>query len=281
MIKRHPRYRIKIEDESRLTTIFEVILRPRGLVLVVLAGAAGFVVLGALLVMVTPLRSLLPGYLKQSERSATEVGILRLDSIATAYEQNQRFFASVMRVLDTDRVPNDTAGLAVSPDKLSADSLMATSSAERAFVDAMKERERFNISVLAPLAADGMIFAPVSPNAVFLAQSRGDTEAEILLPADEPVRSVADGAVLASYYSPADGGYVVIVQHPKGFVSRLSRLGRPLVAAGDQVNSGQVVALPPPPDRRSQRRLRVMMWHNGVPLVPFDYIGNTVPAVKT
>lgn len=272
-MKRHPKYKFEIENESRLEKIVSFSLSPVALWSVVAAIVVVFIFLGAVVVMITPARTLLPGYLKQSERAATEDNILRLDSVLAIYEQNREYIDNVLRVLDTDRVPTDSTALANSAQMLTADSLLPASEAERKFINAMEERERFNISVLAPLAADGMIFSPLAEGAVFTTPSRTETKGIVAIPTDEPVKNIADGSVLASYYSATEDGYVIIIQHAKGFVSRISRLSSPMVSTGDTVLAGQILSASPTPNARGQRFIEVMMWHNGLPLIPFDYIG--------
>lgn len=269
------KYRLRIDDESRLETRVDITLSPWGLALSGAAAVAVLFLLAALLIMVTPLRTLLPGYLKESERSATEDNIMRLDSIRSAHDLNQAYLASIMRAMDTDRPAVDTTAIPVNMRALSPDSLLPSSAAEQKFINAMEEREKYNISVLAPLAADGMMFTQAADGSVFSMASRSSMTGEILLADDSPVRAVADGSILASYYSPSDSGYVIIIQHNKGFVTRLAHTGAPMVTAGDVVTAGQVVAAAPAPDARRRRTLTAMMWHNGMPVAPYDYIGDT------
>lgn len=274
-MKRHPKYRIRIEDESRLEDLADITMSPLSLLTAVVAALIVLIMISGAIVMITPLRTLLPGYMKQSERSATEDNILRLDSIFGAYAQNQDYLDNILKAFDTDRTPTaDSLVMTANLREMSPDSLLPPSPLERKFVNAMEERERFNISVLAPLAADGMMFSPLSDSGIFSASSRTEEKANVILPPDESVKSVADGSILASYYSAAEGGYVVIIQHAKGFVTRIARLGSPMVSAGDAVFAGQMLALGPNPDGKGRRYIEVMMWHNGLPLIPYDYIGN-------
>jgi murein DD-endopeptidase MepM/ murein hydrolase activator NlpD len=53
-----------------------------------------------------------------------------------------------------------------------------------------------------------------------------------------------------------------------------SHVGVPQVSIGDIVSAGQVVALAPEPDRKGKREFKVRMWHDGLPVLPYDYVGN-------
>lgn len=277
----HKKYRITIEDESHLTEVATV--RISALRMWAYAGVLFIITLliSGLMISFTPLRTLLPGYLKESQRSATEEGLLRLDSLTAAYEMNQAFIDNFLKVSDIDREPSDSSAVTPVSRELTSDSLMTATGAEQRFVSQMEERERFNISVLAPLAADGVSFSPLSDGGVFTKDSRTSEEGIVLLPGDESVLCAADGAVVALYFSPSDKGYVVAVQHNRGFLTTYTHLGSPLVGVGDNIAAGQVLALAPSPDARGKRYFKVRMWHNGLPIVPYDYLSSPEEETKT
>lgn len=267
------KYKLTLEDETHLHTLGTLRIRPIYGWLLALSLLALMLIGAGALISFTPLRTLLPGYLKESQRSASEEGLLRLDSIREAYEINQRYIDNILRVTDIDRVPGDSAAVKPISRELSADSLLLPTLNEQRFVSAREERERFNISVLAPLAADGILFSPISSDGIFTDDTRTREEAKIILPSEEGIRAVADGSAIAAFYSPADRGYTIILQHSRGFLSYYSHLGSPMVGVGDLVNTGQMIALPPHPDAKGSRYVMLRMWHNGSPIRPFDYVG--------
>lgn len=267
------KYRITIEDESHLRTMASVRAGFPALVAVCLA----IIIIGAglstVLIMCSPLRTLLPGYLDDSQRVATEENLLRLDSLREKYADTQDYIDNVMRVLDTGRVPAEPATSGAAQGTFSPDSLWGPSPLETEFVNGMKDKEKYNISVLAPLAADGMLFSPISPEGVFTMESRKAERGNVLTRGDSPVQAAADGSVVAAYFSWTTGGYELVIQHDRGFMTAYSQVGAPLVADGDMVSSGQAVALAPEPDKNGRRSFSVRMWHDGLPVIPYDYVG--------
>lgn len=266
-------YKISIEDESHLHTLAEVTVSPLRIAAAAIGVIILLIIIGGLLVMFTPLRNMLPGYMDTNQRMATEENLLRLDSLQEAYLANKSYIDNYLRVLDTERTPTDSARSVGHALSAVADSLMPAGEREHRFTSLMEERERFNISVLAPLAADAMAFSPVCSDGIFTAQSKDSELGEVIVPEGESVRSIADGIAVDVHHSAMDGGYTLLVQHDRGFLSAYSGTGSPLVACGDALNSGQVIALAPAPDKRGERRIGVMMWHNGLPLVPYQYVG--------
>ncbi|MBD5237308.1 MAG: M23 family metallopeptidase [Bacteroidales bacterium] len=265
--------RIKIESVSSLSTIadrtspiWKVALFS---ILFIIASLFG----GALIVFFTPLHTLLPGYLKEDQRAATEDNILRLDSLREVYETNQRFIDNYLRVTDISRVASDSVP-PVAPDSIHhiKDTLMLPTERERKFVARMEEQERFNISVLAPLAAEGMFFSNPADAGIFLSSSKDSYIGIVVIPSDSQVLSIADGTVIAVYFSRREKGYVAIIQHSRGFVSRYAGMGVPLVSMGENVDAGQIIAAAPSPDKFGKRLLDIRMWHNTLPVIPYNFI---------
>lgn len=271
-MRRHRILKITVEDESRLVQLTSVRLTRGKLFLGCLALLCVSTALATALVTATPLRSFLPGYLKDSEREATETRLLRLDSLRDVAARNTAYLENMTRVLDTRRKAADTASREPSATVYRDTSLLMRSKDEERFAANMRQRERQNISVIAPLAAESMMFYPVSENGVTGAEYLSSRKPRVAIPASEPVMAVADGVVVAVYFSAAEKGWCVVTQHAKGFLSRYAHLGTPLVGQGDAVAGAQAIALPHKGSGFSGSYMTIEMWHNGMPLRPTDYI---------
>lgn len=238
--------------------------------IVILLMAIGIFILGF-----TPVKTLLPGYLKASERSTTEEQHLRLDSLLTIYDANELFIENLTQILnpeafDSVRKPGTEINIALSPD-----SLLPMSQEEKLFAEMMRDREKYNINVIAPLAAESMIFIPVSEKGIITDSTKNNTEAEIILTKGSSVGSIADGKVISIERAPdRNRGNSIIIQHRKGFLSRISHLGNIIVKAGDRVAAGETVALIQDGNSAKANTIILEIWHNGNKLKPNDYIGD-------
>lgn len=274
---RHSRkYLVRIEDESHLRELANWRLSWPRLLCCALLVLAVVLVCSGMLIAFTPLRTLLPGYMKESQRSATEEGLMRLDSLMTAYEVNQQYIRNYLSVTNTDRETGDSARVSKEYTQHVSDTLSTPSAQEQRFVSQMEERERYNISVLAPLAASDVMFSPVSDNGVLLSATQGSRDAVVVFPCGENVKCAADGSVIAINHAASPGGYEMMVQHNRGFVTVYKGTGTPLVGRGERVGAGQIIALSPSPDSKGMRRLTLQLWHNGHQLVPSEYISRPV-----
>lgn len=264
------RFRITLDDESHLEQVFSLHLTPWRMVMAGGAVLLCMCVLGVLLVSVTPLRRLLPGHLRAEQRIATEMSIHRLDSLTAVYAENKAFLENLTAVLDIERAPIDsllTGSLSV---QLSPDSLLGTSREEARFVAGMREREKFNLNVMNPVGADGVMFHNVNDNARISDRDRVSTSPEVILPARAPMATVADGTVLGVYAEGVRGGYRVLIQHAKGFVTSYRGMGSVIVSGGDAVKGGQIVGFSPQGSLR--RPVYMQMWHDGVSIPPAEYL---------
>ncbi len=266
------RFKFTIEDESTLENKLQVSAPILRWSLIGVAAIIVFMALGAIVIFLSPMRSHLPGYLKESERTATQEQLMRLDSLQMILFNNERYLENLSQVLNPSLKTRDSIPSAPA----SSDSLFPLSAEESRFVSLIREREKYNVAVIAPLAAESMMFNPVNDECVITAATKRDNKAEIILPKGSSISAIADGRVISVSQSIREGGgSAVIIQHPKGFLSRYSRLGSVIVEAGDEVAGGQIIAIQNVGNARKEERIFVELWHNGSPLAPYDYIGDS------
>lgn len=270
------RYRLVVLDENRMEPRVNIGTSRRSLIAAATVTFVVFAVVGALLLGATPLRSILPGYLKRGQRSEMLALSERFDSLNSKAMVNRAYIDNINRIFNED-IDIDSVRRAME-ESLSAvplplDSLLTTSEAEREFVRHYEQRERFNASVLSPVAAEGMIFyPPVSARAI--TESLDATgRVTMQLPASSPVSTMYRGTVIDSYFVPTQG-HTVVIQHPNEFVSRYSGLATKLVERGQKVRTGERIGLTTPSATDDAKRLplAIEMWHNGAQINPKSYI---------
>lgn len=266
-------YKITISDESRLENVASRTFSAPGLILLSIGCTLAAVAVGFLIVLLTPLRDIIPGRLRDSQRAATEEAIMRVDSLREAYAQNELYIANLRTVLDAGRVPRDSADAARAASySLSPDSLLPRSPEEAGFAAMMQEREKFNVSVRASMAAEDMLLFPVSDEGIVATDSRESYAARVILTERASIMSIADGSVIAAYFDQRTRRYVVMVQHDNGFVSRISGLPSLLVGESDAILGGEILCAPPAAKSSQPAEVVVELWHNGIPVKPYDFI---------
>lgn len=277
-MKAKKKYKITIEDESRLRQIASVSATPVALWSCGILGGILLVFVCALLIMATPIRTLMPGYLKKGERTEAEEGLLRLDSIRDAYQANAQYLSNILNVLNTDRTPTDSLLNTTDPNELPPDSLLPASPREIEFITRLKDREEYNVSILAPLAADQLRIYPVGVGATVAEQSPGATRSRVTVPKGSAVCAIADGRVLAIQNPAPEGGCAIVLQHDGGFASRYSHTGTPTVSPGMRIDGGSVIAHGATGGALSPGVFYLEMWYDGTPVDPARYLGGSPPA---
>lgn len=271
-MKRRRKLKVRIYDETHLTDVGGFSLTKMRIFFFCLAIAIVFIALGICVIAFTPLKNSLPGYMRDEQRSATQESILRLDSLIAEYEKNQAFIDNFLTVIDTGREPAEPTDTNVFDlESIKADSILATSKREKEFIDMMQQREKYNVSVLAPLAAEGTRFYPVHPEGVFTEETKNSKQGKIALPKGSTISSIADGKVVSVCSPNLNSIYTIIVQHNNGFMSKLSGSGKPLVAEGENVSGGQPIAMMPGKGIGNSI-IQVELWRNGDALTPYQYL---------
>ena len=274
-MKLNKKYRITVEDESSLQKKLNLSARLPVLIIIITICLFAALAVGMLIMIYTPLKNGLPGYLKESERTATEQQHLRLDSLAKVYEVNEVYINSILNALNPTEnereLKNDT--ISRKPVALKLDSLLPLSPEENAFMEDIRERDKYNISYASPAAAQSMMFGSVSNAAVISEESKNKYQAELLIPIGEPIHTVAEGKVISMASSPRySGAYEIIIQHPKGFLSKTGRLKNLMVKPGDHVWAGQIIASGTAKDGAKSNKIIFELWHDGDPLIPSQYL---------
>ncbi|MCH5226716.1 MAG: M23 family metallopeptidase [Muribaculaceae bacterium] len=266
------KYRLTIEDESSLEKRLNFSARFPLLILLIIAFTIIAGAFGVFILASTPLKNYLPGYLKDSERTATEEQHLRLDSLVHVYEVNEAYLSGILKALNPSE-ENQRVRTERKPVPLNADSLLPASEEERRFMENIRERDKYNISYSSSAAAQTMMFGSVNKSAIITEDSKNSYLADIILPLGAPVSAITEGMVISVASSPrSSGGYEVIIQHPKGFMSKTGRLSNVMVRPGDRVTNGQIIASGTTKAGMKSNHVTLELWHDGNPLIPAQYL---------
>ena len=273
-MQRKRKYQISFNDESRLQTIWKIKLTLPKLIVVSSVSLILILSIAIGIIMLTPLKTLLPGYMNKSQRIETIEAIMRLDSMQMVFNQNNAYLNNLLTIYDTERTPIRSNITDTIVQKPSSDSLITRTKEEAEFIKMMEEREKYNISILAPLAAEGMIFTMPADDGIVVEDSKTSTSAKIIIPKGSGINNITDGTIISTYFNHSDVAYTIIIQHNNGFISEYSGLGQPIVEQGNNVSTGQRIALYPNTKGNKNPYITLKIWRNGMPLIPYDYIKN-------
>lgn len=263
------RYRLDFIAENTFNRVWTIRFSRARLIIVSMTVVASIAALMFVIVFFSPVRKLLPGRLEGDLRSRYVDMAMRLDSLEQHSLANDRYMTNLRSILsgEIDSVPAEPA---VRKDQIksNADSLLSPSEAERRFVQLYEASDRFNLSVLTPIAAEGMAFYSPVPEALAEpitndnATSVSFTQADVL-----PVSATYRGTVV-SVYNDAAGLKTVIVQHPNDFISVYSGLSECFTAPGARILAGERIG-----HSGRGNTFSFELWHSGSATDPSDYVG--------
>lgn len=212
----------------------------------------------------TPLRRLLPESLSGDLRQQYIETALRLDSLEQQARLNNAFLGNLTAIM-ADEVSEDSVMVRAAETLAYSDSLLAASEAEKNFVRSYEEEARFNLSVLSPIAAEGMVFnAPASAPVTVEALPEG--RPGVYLVGADALAAVYRGTVVG-VSTASDGTSTVTVQHPNDFISVYDGLGDVFVEKGRQVAAAQRIG------HAAKGSVPAFeLWHKGNALDPLKYM---------
>lgn len=256
------RYRLEFIKENTLNVLWSVRMTPLRVWLV-----SGLIIaaVGALIWLVmsyTPLRRLVPGTLSGDLRARYIELSLTVDSLEQRAAASDAYLANIQTILTGD-IPESSP--ADAPLLAASDSLLAASEAERAFVQKFEEQERFNLSVLAPIAAEGMVFTTPGNVAEVRALPGAGRTVELVIPRGGAVNSVYRGTVVSVVPRP-DGMSDITIQHPNDFLTVYSGVRDVFVEKGSKVVAGQRIA------HAGSAPISFELWHKESALDSREYI---------
>ena len=262
------KYRLTLTNENTLEDVVTLhVSKLNGLSWLVLVLGVLFVI-ASLIVAYTPLRNYLPGYMNSEIRAQVVDNALRVDSLQQLVERQNLYIMNIQDIFRGD-VKADTVPSIDSLTTLRQDSLMARTKREEEFRKQYEEQEKYNLTSLTAISADGLNFH-CPTRGIVSSSFNADQRHYGTDIAANPGESVL--AVILSTYT-AETGYVIQVQHRQDFVSVYKHCGSLLKKEGDTVKGGEAIALVGDTGRLTTGpHLHFELWHRGRALNPEIYI---------
>lgn len=214
------------------------------------------------LIVHTPLRQYLPGYLDSSKRAALEGYSMRIDSLEAAGRVRMVYLENMIAVLanrqiEHELVPFDSVASVLQ------DTLLLASERERNFSARYEEQERFGLSKEQESEQTVFFITPVKGEVLNYDEEDNTvlgTDVRVLR--ESPVVAPLEGTVV-SVSLIAGQGYRVVMQHPNDFVSVMSNLNKVLVEEGQMIKAGHVLGHVGGKAKSSSSVLNIQIWHKG------------------
>jgi len=266
-------YKLSFLNENTLEEVFSFrISRLQGYAALFLF-VVFLITLTSFVIIKTPIRNYLPGYLPIDVRQEIIENALRVDSLETSLQIQTQYInnvrAALNGTLEADEVLQTTDSIT---DK---SALVLTKSKEsEEFVKNYDEEEKFNLYGSGTGTVDRPFFyCPLKGvlSLVYNVQTK-HFGVDIAAMPNEPILAVQKGTVVFAGFVP-ETGYVIQIQHLNGFFSVYKHCASLLKSQGEQVENGEAIALVGNSGQFSTgAHLHFELWQNGRALNPEEYI---------
>ena len=273
----HFKYRLSVMNENTLEEVWSIKASMFSGGVLFLLFAISLVTITSFLIIATPIRYYLPGYLDAEVREKALRAAIRVDSLQQQLNYQEAYINNLKNVftgvLDVDSV-KITDPISVSEN----DPLLKRTEKEKVFVDRYEDKERYNLSVISPTASGPMegvvFFKPLKGLVISKFNPSNDRYGiNLKVASQETVLAVLEGTVVFSGYDFTTG-YTMQIQHKNGFVSIYKNNTLLLKKVGDKVRTGEAIAVIGDGKAKDNADLVLgfELWYKGNPVNPEDYI---------
>ena len=268
------KYKLTITNENTLEEIVGIHVSKLNGVSVLLSAVTVIFLIASLIIVFTPLRNYLPGYMNTEVREQVVRNALRADSLQWVLERQRMYIMNIQDII-SGKIKADSVQSIDSLTTIRSEELMERTKAEEDFLRQYEETERYNLTTI-----DN---APAVTGLIFFRPTRGMVSSEfdankkhygidIAASPNESVLSTLDGTVILATYT-ADTGYVIQVQHGQNLVSVYKHCRSLLKKVGDTVKAGEAIALVGNTgEKTTGPHLHFEIWNRGRALDPAKYI---------
>lgn len=273
--KMRSKYKLSFFNENTLEEVWTFRLSRLGaflfftaLIIIIFSGAM-YLIVG------TPLKNYLPGYLRTETRVKIMDNALRIDSLNQAMQLNDAYLRNLTNILTGNIKIDSIRNVKDSILSFPTDSFLTQSQITTNFIQQYEEEEKYKLNVFnQTIPTDGFIFYTPAKGSVKqkFNPENGHFGIDILTPQRASVAAALDGTVISAGYT-VDYGYVIEIQHRNNFISIYKYNAELLKSIGDKVSGGEIIAMTSNGTKNSQAPLiEFQLWHMGQALNPEDYI---------
>ena len=268
------KYKLSFTNENTLEVVFAYRLSRLSGILTLFAFAAFLIALTSIVIIKTPIRNYLPGYLDSEIRQAMIDNALKVDSLQYQLYTQSQYLNNVNAILRGDMNVDEIQELDLIAENSSIN-LDKTKQTED-FIRNYEEEEKYNLNTpqASRLLPDNIYF--YKPVKGFISSTYNLREKhfgiDIATKPKESVLATMKGTVVYAGFD-ANFGYVINIQHSNGFVSIYKHNALLLKKEGDDVNGGDVIALAGNTGNLSTGdHLHFELWYKGKPVDPCEFI---------
>ncbi|MBM6780470.1 M23 family metallopeptidase [Bacteroides mediterraneensis] len=267
------KYKLTIINENTLEEVVGIHVSKLNGFSVLLAACTVIFLLAAIILVFTPLRNYLPGYMNSEVRSQVVTNALKADSLVEALDRQNQYIMNIQDIF-SGKVSVDTVQSIDSLTTIRTNELMNRSKEEDDFRRKYEARQKAESAAEEDHKLSDLLFFRPTKGIVMkdFAPSRQHYGVDMAAVMDESIVAAMDGKVMMVVQT-ADKGFLIQIQHEQNFISVYKHCGTPRKKEGDRVKGGEVIALAGTEDEgKHVSYVHFELWHEGTPIDPAKYV---------
>ena len=265
------KYKVLIVNSNTLEEVARLSISKLNGFSLILFSALLIFLLASIIIVFTPLRNYLPGYVNSEVRSQIVTNKVYADSIADELAKQAAYIDNLKKILGGEAATDTDSAMTTVATSVK-DTLSGPTQRELDFRRAYEENEKYNLtsSMISQSRLNGLAFSrPVAGvTATPFDPAKGNNGIDIATEASLNICALLDGTVVLTTYT-AGQGYTAVMQHSNNLTSIYSGCDILLKTTGQSVKSGEALAIT---RDKAGVNLHLEVWHNGKPLDPNKYI---------
>ena len=267
------KYRLVVLNESSFEERFSFKLNR--LNVFVFGGVFTILLIGltTFLIAFTPLREYIPGYSSSKLKKQASDLVYKVDSLEQQLAVNDIYIQNIRKVL-TGKIQDVMVNKDSIVEQLRIEDVeLQPTATDSIFRQEIEREDRFTVFEQATKKTDLVFVSPVKGQISDFYNPREKHYAiDIAVKKDTPIKAAADGTVIFTGFT-ADTGFVIILEHPKNFITVYKHNETLHKEQGDLVKSGEVIAnAGSTGSLTTGPHLHFELWNDGFPINPMNYI---------
>ncbi|MDR1381600.1 MAG: M23 family metallopeptidase [Tannerella sp.] len=268
------KYKFLFFNESTLEEVWSVRLSRLSVFTYAFIFAFILITLTSVIIILTPIRNYLPGYLDIEVRKDILQNALRADSLEEMIAAQSNYIRNLSDIL-SGNIRMDSVQVGDTVSFITSNYDIPRSDRESAYIQKFEEEEKYNLTALNPDPPQTDIFFYRPLNGIISSafdEDRGHFGTDLTSALKENVIATLDGTVIYTGFDPKYGN-VISLQHKNDFISIYKHNDIVLKEIGDRVVAGEAIAIVGNTGELSTGpHLHFELWHRGAPVNPEEYI---------
>ena len=227
----------------------------------------------AFIMAFTPFREYIPGYSSSKLKKQASDLVYKVDSLEQQLTVNDIYIQNIQKVL-TGKIEDVTINKDSIIEQMRVEDIdLQPSETDSIFRQQIEREDRFSVFEKATKKTDLVFSSPVKGQiSDFYNPKEKHYAIDIAVTKDTPIKAAADGTVIFTGFT-ADTGFVIIIEHPKNFITVYKHNETLHKEQGDLVKSGEVIANAGSTGKLTTGpHLHFELWNDGFPINPINYI---------